>query len=68
MGDIQSIDAWRSRVVEASEKILAQVAPPQDPAPEVRSITDGAALAAAAPWAFSTRRVDRSAVTGLDKS
>ncbi|WP_295881823.1 molybdopterin-guanine dinucleotide biosynthesis protein MobB [uncultured Thiohalocapsa sp.] len=68
MGDIQSIDAWRSRVVEDSEKILAEVAPPQDPAPEARRIADGAAVAAAAPWAFSTRRVDRSAVTGLDKS
>lgn len=66
MGNIQDIDAWRGRVAEASEAILAMTEQTESGPAQPRSAADPVALASAAPWAFSTRRVDRSAVAGLD--
>lgn len=72
MGNIQDIDAWRCNVVESSEAMLARTAQLQaggsvNGQTEMGHRSTGAwlELVARAPWAYSTRRVDRDRIAGL---
>ncbi len=68
MGSVRDIEQWRSQILEDSEAILATLAQDGDQKGSQPTNLDSATVTDAkvgeilrsSPWAFSTRRVDRS--------
>ena len=69
MNKVQDIEAWRYQLLEEGESILAQLSMDSgDEEKESQGDVDLQALLQNSPWAFSTRRVDRTSVCSLIES